>query len=86
MITVPIYRAQNTGTVHIIKSFSILIDDPIPDFHDLRLQQDFFENEARLLFYALVGSLPGGTLDRLLVMLLQHKASSLIVPLEGGKP
>jgi hypothetical protein len=38
-----------------------------------------FEREAAQIAQALCASLPGGTLDRLLIALLQHRASRLIV-------
>ena len=38
-----------------------------------------FDNDAHVLAEALFGSLPGGTLDRLLAIMLKRKASSLVV-------
>lgn len=41
----------------------------------LREMPDFYNNEAEDIFDNLVSVLPGGVIDRLLVKLLQHKAS-----------
>lgn len=43
-----------------------------------------FNNDAAWLANALVRSLPGGTLDVLLIRLLEHRRSQLIVPAPKG--
>jgi hypothetical protein len=40
-----------------------------------------FNEEAGIILRHLVSALPGGTLDRLLIRLLEHKASQLRVPI-----
>jgi hypothetical protein len=41
---------------------------------------DFYQKEARRLATVLIETLPGGTLDQLIVYLLERKASLLRVP------
>lgn len=46
-----------------------------------------FAGDARAIFDVLIGTLPGGTIDQLLILLLRHRASKLVVrrdSLEGG--
>ena len=40
---------------------------------------NIFEHDATVVFDALTASLPGGTLDRITVKLLQYRASQLVV-------
>ncbi len=80
-----IYKAQPTTRHH----------EPIPDvvirigpmqcpqpstFNNVALDASTFEADAIALAHALRSSLPGGTLDRLVIELLKAKASSLVVP------
>ncbi|MFA5323145.1 MAG: hypothetical protein WC373_10785 [Smithella sp.] len=42
--------------------------------------REVFEHDAGSIFNALLQSLPGGTLDALLRKMIEHRASSLVVP------
>ena len=74
-----IYKAVGDN----VPSATILLSTPIPynrikaDTEELR---QVFMKEAEELFQALIASLPGGTLDALLVRLLDHKRSQFVVP------
>jgi hypothetical protein len=63
-----------------IESVTIIIDEKIPkiDFKndDWRHKYNiFYDKEAEELFQVLINSLPGATIDRLLIKLLQQRAS-----------
>ena len=80
---------MKTGKVSICKASptrdpidSVMIDivDEIPhDLGTLERHRALYEHDARELFDALKGSLPGGTMDALLRLLLEHRASLLRV-------
>lgn len=87
MREVRIKKAQRTLPDQPHESVTIVIDEeiadppkgqPIPDLE--AMMRGAFGVEARTLFEALRASLPGGTLDRLLVELLADRASLLVVP------
>lgn len=86
MKTIHIYKAQGTGDQQ-IESVTVVIDQPLPnlvrDTHWLETAAQLFLDEARMIVAAL-HSLPGGTLDRVLVELLREKVSQHIVPWEKG--
>lgn len=42
---------------------------------NLEHARQWYKSEAKKIFYVLVNNLPGGTVDQLLVLLLEHKAS-----------
>ncbi len=87
MITkaVRIYKASRT--VDPVPGVIIEIVEAIPDPHPtehtdelLRECERIYDTQATALANALMGSLPGGTLDRLIAILLQRKASFFRVP------
>lgn len=65
---------------------------PLPTIH-IRIEAELapgplprsFVEDARALLDALLRSLPGGTIDELLILLLQHRAGELIVPYMEAK-
>jgi len=54
-----------------------------PEFSEIDEYRLFYETQAEILFDALYSVLPGGTFDRLLLLMLQAKASLLRAPLFG---
>ncbi len=50
---------------------------------NLEKRAEHFQHEAETIADVLVESLPGGTFDRLVAVLLQFKASRLIVSYQG---
>ncbi len=67
-----------------LPDITIRLEGEPPDLNGLdwaAAYDRFYRGEASRLAEALVRSLPGGTLDRLLVCLLDHKASLLRVPM-----
>jgi hypothetical protein len=78
MKTIDVHRAQ--GTDQPVESVTLVIGDPIPDGlkGDLRRLRRQFTEEAALVYSALK-HLPGGTLDALLVRLLEEKRSHHVV-------
>jgi len=63
-----------------VPSCMIDVIDVIPEFESLVVSRMCYESDARLLFDALKASLPGGTIDALLRLLLENKASLLRIP------
>ncbi len=53
----------------------------IEDTDWLRKLQSWHEGQAKSLLEALLGSLPGGVIDELLIQLLKHKAVLWTVPM-----
>lgn len=74
-----IYKAQDLGTIE-VDSRIIRIGQKIPDTGTLEEMRGLFMNDAAKLFEALTLSLTGGTIDQLLVLLLQNKASMFTRP------
>lgn len=68
---------------------TIVISDDCPDYEDndyYTKYKDFYENQGRLIADALYESLPGGTWDALLWVLMEKHASILRVQTGGGHP
>ncbi len=83
MKTVYLFKAQPIGDQY-IESVTICIGAPLPRFE----QSDWLEETTRVFdaqadaIVDALHSLPGGTLDRVLVKLLAEKVSQHIVPWE----
>lgn len=78
MIYLNIHKAQPVcGKT--VKSVKIGIRDEIPVMSPIDANRYYLE-QAKMLADTLVNTLPGGTLDQLIVCLLQHKLSQLRVP------
>lgn len=58
----------------------------LPEMKALVDPRDFFKMEAERIAGALFASLPGGTIDALLVELMKSKLSLLVVPHERKEP
>ena len=74
-----IHRAQPIGD-ETVKIRVIHIQETIPDCEDIPEADTLLSLDANKLHEALYQSLPGGTYDRLLGLMLQKKASHFIVP------
>lgn len=78
-VRVVLLRAQQI-TAGYVPKVQIEINNTIyPDELTLDELDELFENQAKLLFDALIESLPIGTTDRLLIKLLERKKSLLVV-------
>lgn len=76
---VNVNKAMPIGT-HIAPNTTIVIEHPIREVGTLTEAAKLYNADAKLIFNALRGSLPGGTFDRLTVLMLREKASLLAVP------
>ena len=85
MKTIELFKAQAIGENQEIESVIIRIEKQFPTIsqNDFIKKQDLdmHKQNAKLLFDAITNTLPGGTIDQLLILLLQEKASRFIVPL-----
>lgn len=77
--TVVVHRAGDIGNT-CVPTVTIRIEDPIDAPDDIEVLKSRFRNDASSVFMALTESLPGGTLDQLLCLLLQHRATLFRVP------
>ena len=77
--TVRTLKAQPTEKDKPVKSTTIEIWTPVPDYDSLRDQDTAFVCVAAELEDALHKSLPGGVYDRLLGLMLQRKSSHFII-------
>lgn len=75
MDTVRIYKAQKSFRTQEIESFTIVIDEEVPDVKTLQTADAIYEAQAKGLCDALEASLPGGTFDRLLIEIMKRKVS-----------
>jgi hypothetical protein len=76
-----IYKAKPTfkNIENVIIEIKEQIPDPDYNTGNYDQADDFFTEQAKILGDALVNSLPGGTVDRLLVYLLDHKRCRYVV-------
>jgi len=84
MKTVYIHKGQGVGAEP-MKNITIIIDTEIKKVDSnvkdyLKKYDEMFNDEAQKLFDALCETLPGGTLDMLLIKLLEKKKSYFIIP------
>jgi hypothetical protein len=88
MKTINIFKGQRIDNQQIFESITIIIDEELPRIEESSKElKKFFEKsdkqfneQAEMLFNALHDSLPAGTLDRLLLKLLEMKKSHFIAP------
>jgi hypothetical protein len=67
---VEVYKAQQTGD-RIPPSVRIIIDTQMPDFVHFQESIDTFEKDAAAIVDALWLSLPQGTIDRVVIKILE---------------
>lgn len=63
----------------LVEDLMIFASEGFPAVSDLSYGTILHREEGKKLFDGLVGSLPGGTIDWLLILLLEHRASLLRV-------
>lgn len=78
--TVQILRAQGVGDAEPATT-TINIHDQIDAHLSAFELRRLFERQGRDLAFALCRSLPGGTIDALLIELMRRRASLFVVPL-----
>lgn len=77
--TINLYRAQALRIMP-VESVTIVIEQEFPHYESLSASRCTQAAEGAILAAALLQTLPGGTIDRLLIELLKHRASTLHVP------
>ena len=86
MKTVHLYKAQSARDP--VESITLVFDEYVPQFSFNERWVDEararFTEQGEELAAALLGVLPGGTVDQLLVALLRHRASVLVVKSGAG--
>lgn len=73
-----VHKAVKTGFEE-TPNFNIYATEEISETGSVPDHQRRFITEAESIYKALAGSLPGGTLDHLLAIMLKEKASHFIV-------
>ena len=80
---VAVYKAKPINPNQPTPSLAITAKDEIPNLDHLENYvergQAIFRTDAAIIVDALYDSLPGGTLDQILRLLLERKASQLVV-------
>jgi len=77
---ISISKAQPIVSDQEISDSIIEINMPIPDFTNLADAGKHYQKDAENLVDVLLKTLPGGTIDRILILLLEHKASLFKIP------
>lgn len=81
---IKVFKAQPTGD-QVIPDLELSATEPMPEL--MHVAESFyrpaltgvFEKEAEKIVDALIASLPGGTIDQVLALLLRRKASIYVV-------
>lgn len=76
----PIYKAHRTISSEPIPDLRLAALEQMPEALDLAEARATYRDQARVIVAALRRSLPGGTIDAVLVELLEMKISLLRVP------
>lgn len=82
-----IYKAQTIGG-RTAPDFSLVATEELPDTEKGNYDEDVyrpasirqFDEQADIIVSAMIESLPGGTIDAVLIRLLQHRRSLFVVP------
>lgn len=85
MKQIHIHKAQPVGDIF-PESVEIIIKRTAPEAFNLDLWKEFTKKEAHTLADALFSSLPGGTIDALLIEMLERTRSLLVVPHRCSAP
>ena len=62
-----------------LPDLEIKAEKELPEYDHIDASYAFFRNDANMIFQGLIHCLPGGTVDQLLLLLLEHKASQFRV-------
>lgn len=76
---IEIWKAQPLGNRQ-VSNVRLRIEQSLPEQSSLAKADAVFRSQAITIADALMDSLPGGTLDRLIAILLERKASHFVVP------
>ena len=83
---VSVCKASGVGELE-TSNVILRVDKPIPELtqyvsskEDYNKHLDFYEEQAEIIYKTMIVSLPGGTVDALLIRLLEHGRSILQVP------
>lgn len=79
MKTLDFYKAQDTGKSNRVEGVVLTFVVPFPDCNTLAEAETFYERQAADIHEALSAVLCGGVYDRLCALMLQKKASMLII-------
>ena len=82
MQKIEIYKAQRVGKQE-VGSLLIKFSEAFPPTGSVLADRETFEEESKKLEFLLYHVLPGGTYDRLLVLMLKRRASRLAVAYGG---
>ena len=83
MISLSIYKAQDTIKSKPVPDLTLYFTKPIPRSETLQEQGKEQDSQAQILADALMRVLPGGILTRLTAKLMMHYAGFLVVPLDA---
>jgi len=61
-----------------LPDLEIKAEKELPEYDHIDASYAFFRNDANMIFQGLIHCLPGGTVDQLLLLLLEYKASQFI--------
>ena len=78
MRTINIYKAQHIGNEE-VEDLQIVFNEELPIFESIQQSGKDFIRQAIILEKLLLNTLPGGTYDRLLGLMLKRKSSHFIV-------
>lgn len=75
---ISVYKAQPVRDEN-VHDLNLVATKPFPDLDGIDQARDAHDTDARFIVSALLASLPGGTVDAVLRLLLEHRASLLRV-------
>lgn len=75
---ISVFKAQPTGD-QVISDLNLTATKTFPDLDSSTAGMSVHEVDAKFVVSALLASLPGGTVDAILRLLLEHRASLLRV-------
>lgn len=78
MTAVLVHKAQPFRDTP-VANLQLVATEPFPEINNLMAARDTHDADGRLVVSALLASLPGGTVDAVLRLLLEHRASLLRV-------
>ena len=80
MSVVGVHKAQGYSVDHHVPDLSIVAEHELPDFESVNARHEAMDYDAKIIVDALLESLPGGTVDRVLIELLKAKISHFVIP------
>lgn len=80
MKTVSVFKAQPIRPDRAVESAQLVMEVELPDRPDLAAAHATYVAQAKLIVDLLINKLPGGTVDQVLIDLLQRKASLFVIP------